>query len=72
MTIRKETMAETVENLRTIVTNRRSRVQGLTNLVKSGKCSKNDLKWITKEIAEHEKWISDTEKVIKNFYKPAC
>lgn len=68
MTIRRKTMAETVDDLKVIMQNRRSRIQGLTNLVKSG-CSKKDLEWISKEIAEHEKWISETELVIKNFYK---
>lgn len=69
MTIRKKTMAETIEDLKVIISNRKSRIEGLTNLVKSG-CSAEDRKWITKEIAEHEKYISDTEKVIKNFYAP--
>lgn len=69
MTIRKKTMAETVEELKIIIENRKSRIVGLTNIVKNG-CSVDDLKWIKAEIAEHEKYISDTEKVIKRFYAP--
>ena len=71
MTTRRKTMAETVAELTVIMKNRRSRIQGLTELVISGKASEADKVWIAKEISEHEKWIADTEKVIKNFYRPA-
>jgi hypothetical protein len=71
MTMRKKTQAETVEELRTIMKNRRSRIEGLVKLLKNG-ASKSDIDWISKEIKEHEKWISDTEKVIANFYAPAA
>lgn len=64
-----------IYHLEVIMKNRRSRIEGLTALVLSGKCSKKDLEWIQAEIAEHEKFIADTEKEIKDFkkmyYKPA-
>ena len=64
-----------VDHLRVIIKNRRSRVEGLTELLNSGKCTKEDLAWIKEEIAEHEKWIAETDKEIAEFkkiyYKPA-
>ena len=69
MTLRKPNMAQTVENLKVIMENRRARVEGLTKILPT--CSAKDTKEIEKEIAEHEKWISDTEKFIRNFYRPA-
>ena len=68
MTIRKKTQAETVEELKIIMQNRKDRINGLTELAKN---SPQDRAWIAKEIEEHEKWISDAEKVIRNFYRPA-
>ena len=69
MTIRRKTAAETVEDLRVIIHNRRERIKGLEELLKSGK--EKDTQWIRKEIGEHQKWITDTERVIKRFYAPA-
>lgn len=69
MTQRKPTMAQTVETLKIIMENRRARINGLTKILPT--CSAKDKKEIEKEIVEHEKWISDAEKVIKNFYRPA-
>lgn len=71
MTVRRKTMVEEVEDLKVIITNRKSRVVWLTSLLESGVTTANDRKWIAKEIAEHEKWIGDTEKVIRKFYSPA-
>ena len=68
MTIRRKTQAETVEELKIIMQNRKDRIKGLTELAKN---SPQDRAWILKEIEEHEKWIADTEKVIRNFYRPA-
>lgn len=63
-----------IAHLEVIMKNRRSRIEGLTALLRSS-CSKKDVAWIALEIAEHEKWISETEKEIREFkkmyYKPA-
>lgn len=71
MTVRKQTKAQQIEDLKVIVTNRRHRMEGLKELIESDKCTKEDLAWIRKEIAEHEAWLKKTEAEIKRFYAPA-
>lgn len=70
MTQRRPTEAEIVKNLEVIMQNRRDRIVGLTNLLKTGNNSPKDVKDIQKEIREHERWIEDAEKTIKRFYQP--
>lgn len=69
MTMRKPTKAQVIEELKIIVSNRKARVQWLTSQIPTA--SKSDLKWIAKELKEHEDWLKRTERQIKEFYAPA-
>ena len=69
MTMRKPTMAQEIADLKVIIENRKARVQWLTSQIPTA--SKADLKWIAKELKEHEDWLKRTERQIKAFYAPA-
>lgn len=60
-----------IENLRTIIKNKRARIEGLTKLLRSG-VRKSDLDWIQAEIKEHEAFCAQMEKKVKAFYAPAA
>lgn len=60
-----------IENLRTIIKNKRARIEGLTKMLRSG-VRKSDLDWIQAEIKEHEAYCTKMEKKVKAFYAPVA
>lgn len=64
---RKPTKEEIISNLITIVSNRRSRMEALRTSIPTSK--PKDQKWMREEIQEHEKFLAETEKRIKEFSK---
>lgn len=66
----KITTIDEINILREAIASRKSRVEGLTKLLKAG-VSYETYQWIREEIAEHEKFFAEAKKTIADFYKPA-